>query len=424
MRVRAGTGDPKVRVAQEHARDADGQHAHAHDQHDRACPDEVRDRPDDDDRQEARHRHQHVEDAEDAATDLLGQVLLELGLRGDGDGAVGHARDERDDHDDGQQRGDRREVEQVVRPVGPLQEPADRSRHRQQGERDPERDEPALDDAPAGQELAVRVEQQDAHHDAATQRQHDDGEVLLGQPQGRLREVRPQDAEHADERCGDPEIDQRPGDRAVPADEVEPLAQLRHGRRECLARLANGMRPGVGDGLWRRRRCRQRETEAGGQEVQRGDDQDHGLRARDVDDQRAEHREPDRERRVERQGEDAIGRQQQTTRHDLRDHRRLRRREEDGHRRHEDVQQQDGEEVIADEEEPDHREAAQDVRGDQHEPPVDPVDVDAGDGREQDGRHQERQDQQADGGVRLGRRHDDRQAEQHHVAADLRRSLG
>ena len=38
---------------------------------------------------------------------------------------------------------------------------------------------------------------------------------------------------------------------------------------------------------------------------------------------------------------------------------------------------------------------------DQDEPPVDAVDVDAGDGAEQHGRHEERQDQQADRGVRL-----------------------
>ena len=48
-------------------------------------PDDVRDRADDDDRQEARHRHEHVQDAEDAAADLLREVLLELGLGRDGD---------------------------------------------------------------------------------------------------------------------------------------------------------------------------------------------------------------------------------------------------------------------------------------------------------------------------------------------------
>ena len=57
-------------------------------------------------------------------------------------------------------------------------------------------------------------------------------------------------------------------------------------------------------------------------------------------------------------------------------------------------------------------------------PPVDAVDVDAGDRREQHRRHEERQDQQADRGVRLGRvDDDDGQPEQDHVAADLGRRL-
>ena len=61
-------------------------------------------------------------------------------------------------------------------------------------------------------------------------------------------------------------------------------------------------------------------------------------------------------------------------------------------------------EEVADEEQADHREAAQDVGRDEHEPTVDPVDVDAGHRREQHGRHEERQDQQADRGVRIASR--------------------
>ena len=57
-------------------------------------------------------------------------------------------------------------------------------------------------------------------------------------------------------------------------------------------------------------------------------------------------------------------------------------------------------------------------------PPVDPVDVDAGDRREQDRRNEEGQDQQADRGVRAGRLDDDDgQPVQDHVAADLGRRL-
>ena len=86
-------------------------------------------------------------------------------------------------------------------------------------------------------------------------------------------------------------------------------------------------------------------------------------------------------------------------RHDLRDHRGLGGREEHGHGRDEDVEQQDEREVGADEEQRDERHAAQDVRRDEDQSAVDPVDVDAGDRREQDRRDEERQDQQADRGV-------------------------
>ena len=84
-------------------------------------PDEVRDRADDDDRQEAGHGHEHPEDTEDAATDVLGQVLLELGLRRDGDEAVGDPGEEGDDDDDRQERGDRRKVD-AAGGIGALEE--------------------------------------------------------------------------------------------------------------------------------------------------------------------------------------------------------------------------------------------------------------------------------------------------------------
>ena len=118
-------------------------------------------------------------------------------------------------------------------------------------------------------------------------------------------------------------------------------------------------------------------------------------------DERAQQREPDREGRVEREREDAVRREQLVARHDLGDHRRLGRREEHGHRRHEDVEQQDQREVVTHEDQPDDREPAQDVRRDEHEPAVDAVHVDARDRGEQHGGHEERQDEQADGRVRL-----------------------
>ena len=63
-------------------------------------------------------------------------------------------------------------------------------------------------------------------HDADAERQHDDDEVLRAQPEGLLGERRAEHAEHADERCRDREIDQRPADLPVVADEREPLAEL------------------------------------------------------------------------------------------------------------------------------------------------------------------------------------------------------
>ena len=178
MRVGGRTRHADVRVATEHARDARGEDADGHDEDHGRRADEVRDRADDDDRQEARHGHEHVEHAEDAAADVLGQVLLQLRLRRDGDDPVGDPGHERDEHDDRQQRGDRGQVDEVVGPVGALEELAQLAGHRQEREHHAERDQPALDDPSARQVLAVRVEQQDAHHDADTERQHDDREVL------------------------------------------------------------------------------------------------------------------------------------------------------------------------------------------------------------------------------------------------------
>ena len=155
-----------------------------------------------------------------------------------------------------------------------------------------------------------------------------------------------------------------------------------------------------------------------------GDDEDDRLRAREVDDQRPEQREADGERGVERQGEDAVGGEQLAARHQGRDHRQLGRGEEDRDRRDEDVEQEDDREVRPGEVERHERGAAQEVRGDQDQPPIDAVDVDARDGREEDRRDEERQDQQADRGVRAGRvDDDDGQSEKDHVAADLGRHL-
>src|SRR5689334_19881663 len=76
------------------------------DQDDRRT-EKVRDRADDEDRQEARDRNEHVQDPEDPAADVLGQVLLELGLGRDRDRGVRDAGEKRDaDHDRGERRQD------------------------------------------------------------------------------------------------------------------------------------------------------------------------------------------------------------------------------------------------------------------------------------------------------------------------------
>ena len=114
-----------------------------------------------------------------------------------------------------------------------------------------------------------------------------------------------------------------------------------------------------------RRRRWEREAEDRGQEVQPGDDQDHGLGRGDVHDERAKEREPEGERRVQCQREDPVGRQQLVPGDDVRDHRGLGRREEHRHRRDEHVQDEDQSEVAPREPEGDECEAAQDVGRDQ-----------------------------------------------------------
>ena len=202
--------------AQDDRRDARsrGSTTRDRDEH-RGRPDEVGDRADDDDRQEARHRHEHVQDAEDAPADVLGQVLLELGLRRDRDERVGDAR-----------RAARSTTTTASSDVTPDRSrppgPSARWRSRLIGpatpaapSRSPSAIRPPSMTRRRGQVAAVRVEQQDAGHDAEPERQHDDHEVLGREPERLLGEVRAEDAEHADERGRDPEVDQRPADRAV-----------------------------------------------------------------------------------------------------------------------------------------------------------------------------------------------------------------
>ena len=76
-----------------------------------------------------------------------------------------------------------------------------------------------------GMPAAEPAEAEHAGHDAEAQRQDDDDQVLRVEAE-RRREVRPEDADHADERRGRRQMDQRPADLAVAADRGQALAQL------------------------------------------------------------------------------------------------------------------------------------------------------------------------------------------------------
>ena len=291
----------------------------------------------------------------------------------------------------------------------------------------PSDDQAALDDASARQELAVGVQQQDAHHDADAERQDDDHEVLGLRARGvSVAKPGPEDAEHADQRRGDAEVEQRPADRAVLADERDAFAQLARAssppparRRRPRAGAPCAVRGG-------RRRRRQREAEARRDEVERRDEQDQGLRRR-----RCSRRAGRAARSPSAKAALSVSVKMpfaasswlrgtssgiiaasagakntvtvETKMFSSRISRRL------SPTRNSAMNASPRSRLVAIE---DQRRSM-------------PVDVDAGDGREQDRRHEERQDQQADGGVRLGARAtmtvrpiDD------HVAADLGRGLG
>ncbi len=202
----------------------------------------------------------------------------------------------------------------------------------------------------------------------------------------------------------------------------EPLAQLPQDARDRLFRL-DDRRP-CDDGRAAAGVRRQRRAEGGGHEIERRYKNDECLGTRDLDDEWSEQSEAQSERRVERQREHAVRREQLAPRYDHRDHRRFGRREEDGHGRDEQVKEVDRDEVVADEEDGNERRAAEHVRHGQDQAPVEPIHVDARHGREQDGRDEEGQDQGADRGDRPRRfRDDDGQPEDDHVAADLGRGL-
>ncbi len=115
------------------------------------------------------------------------------------------------------------------------QDAADRARDGQDHQEDPEEHHAQLDRAPAGDVLAVVVEQQHAHHDADAERQHDHDQVLRREAERVAGEGRPEDRHDPDQRRGDAEVRQRPGDGAVVPDIADPLAQLVEHARDGMA---------------------------------------------------------------------------------------------------------------------------------------------------------------------------------------------
>ncbi len=375
----------------------------------------------DDDRQEAGDRDQRVQDPEDAAPDLLGDDLLELGLGGDRDRRVGDAGDERDRHDHGEDRDEGRRVHHRLGGADALEQLADRVRDRDQDEAGPQRDQADLDGQAARDHGSDHVHEEHAGDDAEPERKHDDDEVLGGQVQHVDGEAGPQGAQDADDRRGHPEVGQRPRDRRVRPDVGDPLPELADHGADRRLRLVEGVATG---GQRKRRSRRQGPAERRGDQVQDRHHADQERRTGDRDHQRPEERVPDRERGIERQREDPVRCRQLAARHNQRDDAELGRREERRRDRDHEREQEDDADVGASEREEEEEARTHEARRHQHEPAVESVHVDAGKRAEDDGRRKEADQQDGHGAVRPGRREDQHgQAVQDHVAAHLGRHL-
>ena len=187
-------------------------------QHDRR-PDEVGDRPDDEDRQEAGHRHEHVQDAEDAAADVLRQVLLELGLGRDRHERVGDPGEEREADDERQQRRDGRQVRQAGRLAGAGEDVADLAR----AWRSPRARKPSTTRLPSitrrrGSSLPYALRSRIPMTMPMPRGRTTTTKSSGPRPSVDSAKARTEDAEHADERCRGREVDQRPADLAVAPD--------------------------------------------------------------------------------------------------------------------------------------------------------------------------------------------------------------
>ena len=168
-----------------------------HDQENLGRADEVGDGADDDDRQKASNRNEHVEHPEDPTTDFLRKVLLELRLTRDCHDAVGNPGQERH-HDDHRDEGrDCADVAYPGRHAG--QHSTYRACHGQECQQGSERKQPTLDRSAPGHIAPVGVQEQDAHHDPGPERQDDEDQVLRSEPKRGLGELRSEHPDHADQ---------------------------------------------------------------------------------------------------------------------------------------------------------------------------------------------------------------------------------
>ena len=238
------------------------------------------------------------------------------------------------------------------------------------------------------------------------ERQDDHDQVLRAQAQRVPGERRPEDGDDADQRRRDPEVGQRPGDRRVVADVADPLAQLAEHATDGLARPRSRHPYGAGTAPIEPGRGRLiggsdgsvRQKTAASAKSDRDDDDQRLRPAADRDDQRRRAARSPRANAPFRVSVKIPFAATSCSRgHEDRDHRRLGRRKEHGHDREDGVQQEEEPDVVAGRE--DRRPARAARRAfvtTSTDPPVDPVDVHAGERGEQHGRDEEGQEQAAD----------------------------
>ena len=204
------------------------------------------------------------------------------------------------------------------------------------------------------------------------------------------------------------------------ADVAQSLAQLVHRGSHGTARRGQRGLPGAA-----RRDRRQDPAEDTRDAIGDGHGQHQELLAEERVGQRTEDGEADHEGGLQGQDEEAVGGHELAALDDHGDHGRLRGREEGGQGGHDGDDHVDEHQLVGEEDEQQEEHGAGHVRGDEDPAPVEHVHEDAGDGPEDDGRDQEREQQDAHRGARVGEVVDGHgQAEEGHVAADLAQDLG